>query len=230
VDAISRVNKRRVDRIVGLHPFVRMEIPVEEYEQAVANGLADASAPAAAVVDRVTAADEAAQHSCTRGLACTCSSPALAPTTVAGVNERWVINWCSNDYMNMSHNATIIGAMHDALDTSGAGAGGTRNISGSQTTHVQLERDLARMIGHEAALLFNSCYSANLGVMQALAATLPADTLVLSDAENHASLVSGVCVCVCVCVQRCRRRRRSSVCVDPRYYCEWLSEESVPTQ
>jgi 5-aminolevulinate synthase len=176
---------RYLRRVVGMHPFVAMKLP----------GSGTASTP--------VAMRAAGSHHCAEPLhceMCTCDAnnvahgnngiAALAAPLEFG--ERWVVNWCSNDYLNLSHHDSVRAAMHSAIDQQGAGAGGTRNISGSQTVHSALEAELAAMCGHDAALLFNSCYSANLGVMQTLGRILPRDALVLSDQENHASLVEGI--------------------------------------
>jgi 5-aminolevulinate synthase len=102
-----------------------------------------------------------------------------------------IVNWCSNDYLGMGQNEYVISAMHSALDQTGSGSGGTRNISGNTHYHVTLEKELASLHKKDASLLFTSAYVANEWTLIALAKIIP-NIEFISDSNNHNSIIVGI--------------------------------------
>ncbi|ORY17657.1 5-aminolevulinate synthase-like protein [Clohesyomyces aquaticus] len=113
------------------------------------------------------------------------------PRAHMATKEEKVTVWCSNDYLGMGRNPQVLKTMHETLDTYGAGAGGTRNISGHNQHAMALEGTLAMLHAKEAALVFSSCYVANDATLATLGSKLP-NCVILSDSMNHASMIQGI--------------------------------------
>lgn len=106
-------------------------------------------------------------------------------------NVKQITNWCSNDYLGMAQHKVVIDAMHTALDATGAGSGGTRNISGTTHYHVALEHELAKLHDKTSALVLNSGYVANQSTLSVLGRMIPGAHFI-SDSLNHNSMIVGI--------------------------------------